>query len=335
MDNSKKIDFVILWVDGTDEQWLVEKRKYDKDCLYKTANTSTRFRDWDNLKFWFRCVERNANWVNKIYFVTYGHIPNWLKIDNPKLEIVCHKDFIPKEYLPTFNSNVILLNLHKIKGLSDKFVIFNDDMFIINKVNPEDFFKNDLPCDEFVFDVIETIGENDVFGHMLLNNIDIINKYFNKKDIINLYKNKIFNLKYGKQLIKSIFLICWKHITGIQNTHIAHSYLKKNFIKMEKLESEIFKKTFSNKFRTKDDITEWVIRYWQLCNGEFYPRKHSFGKYYNLSKDNSKITDCIEKRKSKILCINDVSEEIDFEYCKEEINNVFQKYYPNKSKYER
>ena len=50
-------------------------------------------------------------------------------------------------YLPTFNINSIELNLHRIKGLSEHFVFFNDDMFLIDSVRPEDFFKNGFPCD--------------------------------------------------------------------------------------------------------------------------------------------------------------------------------------------
>ncbi|MEX6253875.1 hypothetical protein [Providencia huaxiensis] len=54
---------------------------------------------------------------HKIHFVTCGHYPNWLDINNHKINFVKHSDFIPKEYLPTFNSHTIELNLHRIKGL--------------------------------------------------------------------------------------------------------------------------------------------------------------------------------------------------------------------------
>ena len=69
----------------------------------------------------------------------------WLNTENPKLTVVNHKDYIPEEYLPTFSSHPIELNLHRIKGLSEQFVYFNDDTFIINAMQPEDFFKKGLP----------------------------------------------------------------------------------------------------------------------------------------------------------------------------------------------
>lgn len=99
------------------------------------------------LRYWFRGVEKFAPWVNKIFFVTYGHMPKWLNIDHPKLVVVKHEDFIPSQYLPTFNSQLIEFNFCYIKDLSERFVYFNDDMFLLNDVSPERFFKDGLPCD--------------------------------------------------------------------------------------------------------------------------------------------------------------------------------------------
>ena len=123
------IDFVIIWVDGSDKKWLHEKNKYQKNSINIDAEIN-RYRDWDNLKYWFRGVEKYAPWVNNIFFVTWGHIPSWLNTNNPKLKIIKHTDFIPKEYLPTFSANPIELNLHRIEELSENFVFFNDDFFV-------------------------------------------------------------------------------------------------------------------------------------------------------------------------------------------------------------
>ena len=137
----EKIDFVITWVDDSDPKWRKEFEYYSAQDR-RTINTDAcRYRDWDTLRYWFRGVEKFAPWVNKIYFVTYGHLPKWLNTDNSKLVIVKHEEFIPAEYLPTFNSFAIEFFFHKIEGLSEKFVYFNDDMFLIDSVSPERFFK--------------------------------------------------------------------------------------------------------------------------------------------------------------------------------------------------
>lgn len=126
-----KIDFVLPWVDGSDSAWIKQRNEYLG--IKNDQTQDSRFRDWENLQYWFRGVEKFAPWVNHIYFVTWGHIPSWLNTDHPKLTVVKHEDYIPKQYLPTFSSHPIELNMHRIRGLSEQFVYFNDDTFIINK----------------------------------------------------------------------------------------------------------------------------------------------------------------------------------------------------------
>ena len=47
-NTDEKIDFVILWVDGNDENWLKEKNKY---LNLKGDMGANRFRDCDNLDY--------------------------------------------------------------------------------------------------------------------------------------------------------------------------------------------------------------------------------------------------------------------------------------------
>ena len=54
---------------------------------------------------------------------------------------------MPKECLPTFNSCAIELHMHKIEGLSEHFVYFNDDIIINSHIDPDYFFRDGLPCD--------------------------------------------------------------------------------------------------------------------------------------------------------------------------------------------
>lgn len=126
------IDFVLIWVDDKDPKWIAEKNKYKSNDIQINvqSDSEVRYRDWDNLKYWFRAVEKYAPWVRKVHFVTCGQKPTWLNENNPKLRLVNHSDYIDEKYLPTFSSHVIELNLHKIPGLSERFVYFNDDTFI-------------------------------------------------------------------------------------------------------------------------------------------------------------------------------------------------------------
>ena len=117
-----------------------------------------RFREMNIFRYWFRAVERYAPWVNKVFLVTNGKFPDWINPDNPKLVLVKHEDYIPEEYLPTFNSCTIELHLHRIKDLSEHFVYFNDDIMLNGLVSPDYFFKNELPCDLLIRNLLHYLS---------------------------------------------------------------------------------------------------------------------------------------------------------------------------------
>ena len=85
VNDTEGIDFVITWVDGSDPVWQLEKKKTleDSGMKAKTDDRKERYRDWDNLRYWFRGVEQFAPWVRKIHFVTWGHLPEWLDPSAP------------------------------------------------------------------------------------------------------------------------------------------------------------------------------------------------------------------------------------------------------------
>lgn len=141
------IDFIITWVDMNDPKWQADFMKYsDNKDNTKNGVSEARFRDYGFLKYWFRGVEKFAPWVRKIHFVTSGQKPEWLDENNPKIHLVNHKDYIPEEFLPTYNSVVIERYLHKIPDLAEHFVYFNDDFYITSTIGTERFFKMGCPA---------------------------------------------------------------------------------------------------------------------------------------------------------------------------------------------
>ena len=85
MDN--KIDFVITYVNGGDEKWIAKKNKYLPPDNQVDARDK-RYRDWDNLKYWFRAIENCMPWVRYIFFVSCGQVPSFLNLTNNKLKII-------------------------------------------------------------------------------------------------------------------------------------------------------------------------------------------------------------------------------------------------------
>lgn len=329
-----KVDFVIPWVDGSDPEWQKEKAKYDNQA--NIDKRDIRYRDLENLKYWFRGVEKFTPWVNKVHFITWGHIPKWLNTNHPKLNIVYHEDYIPKKYLPTFSSRVIELNIHRIKGLSEYFVYFNDDMFILDNLKKEYFFKNKQPRDTGIIRPNFSSFRNST-ANAISNVMEIINTNYSKKEVLTGNLLKWFHPVYKLQMLNTIFMLPYKLFPGFLNQHLPNSYLKSTFETTWDIEFEALDRTCKNKFRTGNDVNQILFKYIQLVEGNFYPRGTAQGKFYNFTNDNRELINDIVTQKYKVICINDNGKEhvIDFDKKKEELDKAFKFIFPERSYYEK
>ncbi|RLB20136.1 MAG: hypothetical protein DRG76_11630 [Deltaproteobacteria bacterium] len=328
------IDFVIPWVDGSDPEWI---KQFSSWSLKSEGDKRRiRYRDWDSLHFLFRAIEKYTPWVRKVHLVTWGHLPKWLNTSHPKLRIVYHRDFLNPQNIPTFNINAIEVNIHKTPGLSPRFVYFNDDTFLLRYVKIERFFKNGLPRDILA---LNAISPSHPIAHISVNNVQVIDKHFNKKKVMLRNFTKWFCIKYKVELVKTILLLPWPKITGFFDPHQPQPFLKSTFEEVWAKEREILEKTSSSRFRNNGDVSQYLFRYWQLVSGEFYPV--GFSDSYSTSiksiKDAYLVADIIEKKRYRMLCINDRFEcgnEQEFQKAKKIINMAFQKVLPEKSEFE-
>lgn len=340
-NSNDKIDIVITWVDGNDEEWMKEKEKYSLEQEQLESTNNARFRDWDNLVFLFRSIEQHMPWVNKVYLVTCGQIPKWLDINCEKVKVVFHEEFIPKEFLPTFNSHTIELNLHRINGLSEKFIYFNDDIFVLKDMKPKDFFKSDLPCDSAILNV-HCVKKSRMIYNIACNDVAIINEHFDIKNTIKGNKYKWFNMKYGvKNNIQNfIFSVC-PRFPGFKQFHMTNSYLKSTFEEVWNKEYEYLYDTCLNKFRQKNDVNQWLIREWQLVKNNFYPTpKHKVGTMIDFEKEENtqalkKCISTIKNSSTKLICINDGDTIEDYEHIRSEIYNALENKFSKKSSFEK
>lgn len=139
------IDVVYTWVDGSDPSWLRKRaaalNPEASETFTEEADATARFADHEELRFSLRSLELYADWVNHIWIVTDGQQPAWLDTTNERVTVVDHKEiWSPDGVLPTFNSHAIEAHLHRIEGLSEKFLYLNDDMIFGRRVNPSMFF---------------------------------------------------------------------------------------------------------------------------------------------------------------------------------------------------
>lgn len=332
-NNIYPIDFVIIWVDMNDPKWKADFTRYSgKQENLGNAVTEARFRDYGFLKYWFRGVENFAPWVNKIHFVTCGQTPAWLNTSNPKLNLVEHKDIIPTQFLPTFNSGVIERYIHRIPGLSRHFVYFNDDFYIIRPVKPERFFVDGLPRDMAVFQYNPNISP---YYYMLKNNIRIINRRFDKKEVLKKHHDKWFAGEYGKKLRMNRLLKFYPRFITLRTPHNAQPYLRQSFEEAWDFAREELTATSANRFRQKSDYTHELFRAWQICKGDFIPiNTYNDTKMFPLLMRSRQAIKAIRDQSYTLVCINDNENIRNYNQVMEELDKAFNHVLPHKSSFE-
>lgn len=333
-----KIDVIVPWVDGNDSVWRKEKNEFlKKISIDSKSDSNIRFQSWDNMQYWFRGIENCMPWINNVFFVTWGHVPSFLNLKHPQLRIIKHEDYIPEEYLPTYNSNTIEMNYFRIKELSENFIIFCDDFFPLQYAEEEYYFKDNRVCDEAVENIITTAAFGPVANmsrYHQVNNMFFINKYFSKRKVIEENYEKWYCDDYGELVERTKSLDYWYDFAGFREPHVAASLKKSVLQHLWEIEPEILDKASRNNFRGYSDVTQSLIRFWQLCEGDFCPRK-TRGKAVFVDINNYKdIAQDIKSKKWDMVSINENCTPEEFEIIKQEINGALEYIFPNKSSFE-
>jgi hypothetical protein len=140
------VDVVYTWVDGSDPQFQHALQRHAPGHTRKEeeATKTSRFRDSGELRFSLRSLEAHVPWIRRVFLVTNGQVPPWLRRDHPRLRLVTHGEiFRDTAHLPTFNSAAIEAHLHRIPKLSRRFLFLNDDMFFGRDAARMDFLTPD------------------------------------------------------------------------------------------------------------------------------------------------------------------------------------------------
>lgn len=316
-----------------DPKWQAKFSKYSGDKNNtKNGVSKARFRDNGFLKYWFRGVDKFAPWVRKIHFVTDGQKPEWLDENNPKIHLVSHADFIPAQFLPTYNSVVIERYMHRIAGLSEHFVYFNDDFYIINHVGKERFFQNGLPCDIAVFDYNPSWSQ---WYRRIKNNIRIINRHFDKKEVMALHHDKWFDKSYGMKARWNHILKFYGKFITLRTPHNAQPYLKTTFDEVWSVAEKELAETSSNRFRALSDYTPELFRMWQICRGNFTPyNTYNDTKMFPLMIRPKQAVKAIYRQAYTLICLNDNVHIRNYDLVIGNIKQAFEHILPEKSSFE-
>lgn len=307
------IDIVVPFYNNADKEWrkvLIDYMKKENSNDRQVVGDE-RYRDLDCFKYWFRCIEKNCKWVNKIFLIVASEtqIPDWLDTSNPKLRIVLHNEYIPKELLPTFNTFTIEDYVCKIKDLSNNFVYCNDDYYFLNPVSKNLFFVDDYP-------VYRDIGEPLVkFGAYWLESSD--GTFY---DILNNGMDLQLEICGDKAKWYALDHLPNAHKKDFENEIIDKYYNK--FIDANKTSG------FRDKYKYSNHVFTCLYRDMKQC--------YKFDNYYNSCyvtiKDDTNFDDF---KDYDMVCFNDTEQLKDFDNVKEKLIKFFEKKFPKKSKYEK
>ena len=344
MDADKQtIDFVLPWVDGNDKVWLAEKCKYQQSETNLSCDSESysdcRFRDIGLLKYWFRSVERFAPWVNRVFFVTCGQKPDWLNESHPKLRLVHHRDYIPAEYLPTFQSNTIELNLHRIADLSEHFVLFNDDTFLMQPVKPEFFFKKGLPVLPCDLGIPDWLG-NSIASRVVINNCGVLKRGLDVNRLIrkNIWKfvdvGELGFVRAAKNFVSFSVNRCF--IPGTFG-HLPQSHLKSTFDEIWHKVPVFMDISSRSRFRNDSSVNQWLACAWNMVSGRFYPaNEQKRGIFISIDTDDlDKKCDMIRKQMFPLIAVNDRKIIPELEQCFLETAKAFDQVLSEKSSFEK
>lgn len=160
---------IVIGVNGSDSRFKTIRHKYelasplnDADGKWRARHSVNRYRDWDELKYSFRSLDRYAkSFINKVQVLVNSvpvsksnstsvfqpQRPVWLKDDDTisrDIQILAQEDFFDpttKECLPSFNSLSLETQIYNTPSTSDQLVALSDDMFLGAPHSASDFFS--------------------------------------------------------------------------------------------------------------------------------------------------------------------------------------------------
>jgi Stealth protein CR2, conserved region 2/Stealth protein CR1, conserved region 1 len=317
----EKIDIVYLWVDGSDPVWRKKRQESmrqlnakNRSSIAKYGNVEGRFRDNDELRYSLRALERYFPDCGHVYIVTDGQTPAWLQ-NSAKISVIDHKNLIPADKLPTFDSANIESYIHRIPSLSERYFYLNDDVFFGAPVNLNHWFS-----DAGIY-----VGWSDdapVLGEALQSNATALENA----------------CRLSIQWLK-------KHGKTHEHTYrtFAHSprpMLKSMLLALETEAADLFESVRSTVFRAWDKptiVSDFVMR-WALINHQ--AALHDYSHLYVSTGDLQETRQLQElvaaEGKLDFFCINDTTDDALADDPRlQNVLEALQTMFPTASRYEK
>lgn len=308
------IDLVFSWVDGSDPEW--RRRRARRMAEYRVGagdDSAARYRQVDELRYALRSVYLYAPWIRRIFVATDSPKPAWLA-DHPRVTFVRSEEFFADPaVLPTYNSQAVESQLHRIEGLSEHFLYSNDDMFFGRPVTPDLFFSPGG---------ISKFVEDDTRIGLGANHDD--RSGFENSARVN---RGLLRERYGMLITR----------------HLAHSPAPLRRSVMAELEREFpaeFAATAASPFRARDNIsvTNSLYHYYAQATGQAVTQTAARYRYVDTTTRVGlrEMSALLTKRKTDFFCLNDNAEsEVDPQTRAEAMNDFLRDYFPIPAPWEK
>ncbi|MFI8232885.1 stealth family protein [Streptomyces sp. NPDC085900] len=307
------VDAVYTWVDGNDPAWQRRKAQAKGEVYHAESASDARFISRDELRYSIRSLHLFAPWIRNVYVVTDDQVPAWLREDVPGLRIATHREiFRDRSVLPVFNSHAIESQLHRIEGLAEHFLYFNDDMFVGRPVAPHAFFtpsgtaryfpsRNRIPQGP----VVET--DTPVDAACKNNRALLMNRF-------------------GRVITQPM-------------EHIPYALRRSAMEEAERDFPEAWARTAASRFRAMTDLspTSSFALYYAALTGRAQPGSMPF-TYLQLAVPDlaDRLQRLLDGRDQDTFCLNDAfSTPEDIEAQQELLDGFLNAYFPTPSPYER
>lgn len=281
------VDVVYLWVDGDDPEWRRRRAARLRSVGSEPDAASleaVRFEQGDELRYSLRSLERYAPWVRRIHVVTDQQRPTWLAEVPGRLEVVDHREILPAEDLPTYNSHAITAAVHRIPGLTSRFLLLNDDVLLGRPVRAETFFFSNGAT-----------------------------KFFPSRSALPLSSPEQEESPLVGARRRSQALI--DELTGRRpNFGFKHTPVAFNRDLLAELEQELpqWRDTLASPFRSAQDIVpSWLHHYLGYDRGLCFPGEIKYS-YFDIGDPRAvrRLRSALRKERPHALCVNDVTPEL-------------------------
>ena len=306
MNGDTTVDAVYTWVDPLDQEWLKQKSEYKHEEAVERLPPSSNS-DESELYYSLLSLIKFAPWLRKVWIVCQRpQTPPFLSRLPLDIQVVFHDEIFPDaSVLPSFNSYAIECCLHKVRGLAEHFIYFNDDMMLGSATSPSLFFdeQNGIRTPKVY---IESEWNPKFEASILTKSSDIPYTASCKRI------RRILNAKYGYDASRGRII------------HEATALTKTCMREAEHTFPEEWSKCIRERFRHGDDIIPLPLALLNGVETGICSKGHPNPLYMwtTLSTNlehNHRLFQRIARQKPALICINDVNPT----YSKEVIYHYF------------